>query len=60
MSLVMYKSDKNSTIYDNYDVERASTYIPNTGIENESNTYSLANELNHNINDKSDKYLLYT
>ena len=56
----MYKSDKNSTIYDNYDVERASTYIPNTGIENESNTYSLANELNHNINDKSDKYLLYT
>lgn len=43
MSLVIYESDKNSTIYDNCDMEFASTYIQNIEIENLSNTYSLAN-----------------
>ena len=56
----MDKSDKQSTIYDSYNVELASTYIQSIEIEKVSNTYSSANELNHDINDKTNKYLLYT
>lgn len=60
MSLVMNKSDKYSTIYNSYNVELASTYIQIFEIENMPNTYSLAYELKCNINDKTDRYLLYT
>ena len=44
ISLVYYKNDKHSTIYNSYNVKAASTSIQSVSIENVTNMYSVANE----------------
>ena len=58
-TLVKDKSDRQSTIYNNYNEELASTHSQSIAIENLSNTYSIADELKHDINYATKKHVLY-
>ena len=53
------KSDKHLTINDSYNAEVASILIQNVTIENVGNTYSVTNELKHDIDNVTEKYMLY-
>ena len=57
--LVYGKSDKDSTIYKSYNLEHASTFYIKYFNKNVSNTYSVRNELKHNINDATEECILY-
>lgn len=46
-------------IYDNYDLERASTLIQNIEIENISNIHGVHNDLKYDMSDAAEKHLLY-
>ena len=59
ISLVYDKSDKRTTIYDSYNVEMASKRIKLVTLTNFTEINSLTNEKKYNINNLTQKRLLY-
>ena len=59
ISLVYDKSDKRTTIYDSYNVEMASKRIKLVRLTNFTEINSLTNEKKYNINNLTQKRLLY-
>ena len=58
MSLVFDKSDKH-TIYESYNVELTVKYINSVKLSNFTEIYSLTNEKNHDMDNLTQKHLLY-
>ena len=56
-SLTYDRSDKNTIIYDSYNVEKGAIMIKSLELENILETYSLTNEMKYNINNKIKKFL---
>ena len=59
ISIVYDKSDNHTTIYDSYNVELAAKYIKTVKLSNFTEIYSLTNEKKYDINNPTQKYLLY-
>ena len=59
ISMVYDKSDKHTTIYDSYNVELASKYIKSVKLSNFTKIYSLANEKKYDMDNLTQKHLLY-
>ena len=59
LSLVYDKSDKHTTIYDSYNVEMASKVIKSVRLTNFTEIYSLPNEKKFDIDNLTQKHLLY-
>ena len=59
ISMVNDKSDKHTTIYDSYNVELASKYIKSVKISNFTKIYSSANEKKYDMDNLTQKHLLY-
>ena len=61
ISIVYDKSDKHkhTKIYDCYNVELAAKYIKSVNLSNFTEIYSLTNEKKYDINNPTEKYLLY-
>ena len=58
MSLVFDKSDKH-TIYESYNVELTVKYINSVKLSNFTEIYSLTNEKKHDMDNLTQKHLLY-
>ena len=58
MSLVFDKSDKHTT-YESYNVELTVKYINSVKLSNFTEIYSLTNEKNHDMDNLTQKHLLY-
>ena len=50
----------NTTVYDGYNIELASTKIKLLLLENTANLCSSFNNVKYDLDDKDDQYLLYT
>ena len=59
ISMVYDKSDKHTTIYDSYNVELASKYINSVKLSNFTEIYSLTNEKKYDMDNLTQKHLLY-
>ena len=59
MSLVFDKSDKHTIIYDSYNAELAAKYIKLVKLSNFTEIYSLANENKYDMDNLTQKHLLY-
>ena len=59
ISIICDKSDKHTTIYHSYNVELAAKYIKSVKLSNFNEIYSLTNEKKYDINNPTQKYLLY-
>ena len=59
ISLVYNKSDKHTTIYDSYNVEIASKKIKSVKLTNFTEIYSLINEKKYDIDNLTQRHLLY-
>ena len=59
ISIVPDKSDKHTTIYDSYNREMASQLIKTLQLSNFTEIYSLTNEKRYNIDNLTQKHLLY-
>ena len=59
ISLVCNKSDKHTTIYDNYNVEIASKKVKSVKLTNFTEIYSLINEKKYDIDNLTQRHLLY-
>ena len=59
ISLVYDKSDKHTTIYDSYNVEMASKKIKSVKLPNFTEIYSLTNEKKYDIDNLTQRHLLY-
>ena len=59
ISLVYDKSDKHTTICDSYDVEMASKKIKSVKLPNFTEIYSLTNEKKYDIDNLTQRHLLY-
>ena len=59
ISLVYNKSDKHTTIYDSYNVEIASKKIKSVKLTNFTEIYSLTNEKKYDIENLTQRHLLY-
>ena len=59
ISLVYNKSDKHTTIYDSYNVEIASKKIKSVKLTNFTEIYSLTNEKKYDIDNLTQRHLLY-
>ena len=59
ISLVYNKSDKHTTIYDNYNVEIASKKVKSVKLTNFTEIYSLINEKKYDIDNLTQRHLLY-
>ena len=59
LSLVYGKSDKHTTIYDSYNIELAAKTIKSVKPSNFTKIYSLANEKKYDIDNLTQKHLLY-
>ena len=59
ISIVFDKSDKDTTIYNSYNVELVAKYIQSTKLINFTEIYSLTNEKKYDISNSTQKYLLY-
>ena len=57
--LVYDKSDKHTTLYDSYNAKCAARMIKNIELSNISDTYSATNTMKFNINNDTQKYLLW-
>ena len=55
----MTKGEKNNRIYNSYNAEVAANAIKSVALENISEYYSVANKLKLDVNDPTQKYLLY-
>ena len=59
ISIVPDKSDKHTTIYDSYNRETAAQLIKTLQLSNFTEIYSLTNEKRYNIDNLTQKHLLY-
>ena len=59
ISIVPDKSDKHTTIYDSYNREMAAPLIKTLQLSNFTEIYSLTNEKRYNIDNLTQKHLLY-
>ena len=59
MSLIFDKSDKDTTIYDSSNVELAAKYTKSVKISKFTEIYSLKNETEYDIDNLTQKHLLY-
>ena len=59
ISIVLDKSDKHTTIYDSYNREFASQTIKTLQLTNFTEIYSLTNEKKYDIDNLTQKHLLY-
>ena len=59
ISVICDKSNKHTTIYHSYNVELAAKYIKSVKLSNFNEIYSLTNEKKYDINNPTQKYLLY-
>ena len=59
ISIVPDKSDKHTTIYDSYNRELAAQLIKTLQLSNFTEIYSLTNEKRYNIDNLTQKHLLY-
>ena len=59
LSLVYDKSDKHTTIYDSYNVEMAAKIIKSVKLSSFTEIYSHTNETKYDIDNLTQKYLLY-
>ena len=59
ISIVPDKSDKHTTIYDSYNREMAAQLIKTLQLRNFTEIYSLTNEKRYNIDNLTQKHLLY-
>ena len=59
ISIVPDKSDKHTTIYDSYNKEMASQLIKTLQLSNFTEIYSLTNAKRYNIDNLTQKHLLY-
>ena len=59
ISIVPDKSDKHTTIYDSYNWELASKEMKTLKLTNFTKVYSLKNEKNHDIDNLTQRHLLY-
>ena len=59
LSLTYDKSDKHTTVYDSYNVEMASKKIKSLTLTKFTEIYSLANEKRYDIDNLTQKHLLY-
>ena len=59
ISIVYNKSDKRYIVYDSPNVETASNLIQSVGLENISQSYSVANQMKYDIGNATEKFLLY-
>ena len=59
MSLIFDKSDKDKTIYDSSNVELAAKYTKSVKISKFTEIYSLTNETEYDIDNLTQKHLLY-
>ena len=57
--LVYDKSDKHTTLYDSYNAKCAARMIKNIELSNISDTYSATNTMKFNINNDTQKHLLW-
>ena len=57
--LVYDKSDKHLTIYNSYNVEHAAEMIKSVVLQNFTEAYSLKNEKKYDINNNTQKHLLF-
>ena len=57
--MVYDKSDKHTTIYDSYNIEMATKIIKSVKLSSFSEIYSLTNETKYDIDNLTQKYLLY-
>ena len=59
ISLVYNKSDKHTTIYDSYNHELAAKQIKSLNVSNFTEIYSLTNEKKYDIDNLTQRHLLY-
>ena len=59
ISLIYYKSDKLLTIYDSYNVELAAKQIKSVAPENFTEAYSLTNKKKDDVDNSTQKHMLY-
>ena len=59
MFLVYDKCDKDLTIYDSYHVEKAVALIKSLALENFTEAYSLTNEKKYDVDNNTQKHLLF-
>ena len=59
LSLVYNKRDKHNTVYDSYNVEMASKKIKSVKLANFTEIYSLTNEKKYDIDNLTQKHLLF-
>ena len=59
VSMVFNKSDKHTSIYDSYNVELAAKYIKSLKLSNFTEIYSLINEKKYDVDNLTQKHLLY-
>ena len=59
ISIVPDKSDKHTTIYDSYNREMAAQLIKTLQLSNFTEIYSLTNKKKYNIDNLTQKHLLY-
>ena len=60
ISIVPDKSDKHTTIYDSYNRELAAQEIKTLKLSNFTEIYSLTNEKKYNLDNLTQRHLLYT
>ena len=59
LSLVYDKNDKHTTIYDSYNHELAAKRIKSVRISNSTEIYSLTNEKKNDVDNLTQRHLLY-
>ena len=59
LSLVYDKRDKHLTIYNSYNVEHAARKIKSVSLQNFTESYSLTNETKYDVNNNTQKHLLF-
>ena len=59
LSLIFDNSDKHLTIYDSYNVKLVAKYIKSFALENFTEAYSLTNEKKYDVDNSTQKHLLY-
>ena len=59
ISLVFDKSDKHTSIYNSYNLELAAKYIKSLKLSNFTEIYSLANVKKYDVDNLTQKHLLY-
>ena len=59
ISIVYDKSEEHTSMYDSYNVELAAKAIKSVKLSNFTEVYSLTNDQKFNVNNLTQKYLLY-